>query len=101
MQPLEFKNITIDELSLPMAGEAKIKVFLLRLDKIHHDISGNKWFKLKFYIDDVIAKRKSTVLTFGGAWSNHISALAETCRLCKLKSIGVIRGEEPRDYFIN
>ena len=50
MQPLEFKNITIDELSLPMTGEAKIKVFLLRLDKIHHDISGNKWFKLKFYI---------------------------------------------------
>lgn len=73
----------------------EIHVSVLRLDMIHPVISGNKWFKLRFYIDEAIAQRKTTVLTFGGAWSNHIIATAAACKLNGLKATGLIRGEAP------
>ena len=95
MQPLNFQNISIDELPV---GEMNLNACLLRLDKIHPVISGNKWFKLKFHIDEAIANKKSTVLTFGGAWSNHIVATAAACELNGLQSIGIVRGEKPAKF---
>jgi 1-aminocyclopropane-1-carboxylate deaminase/D-cysteine desulfhydrase-like pyridoxal-dependent ACC family enzyme len=77
-------------------GKNKIDLFLLRLDKIHPDISGNKWFKLKFYLDDAAAQGKKSIVTFGGAWSNHIIAVAAACKLNNLQSTGIIRGEKPK-----
>src|SRR5690242_14325547 len=74
--------------SLPVA------VDVLRLGLLHPVISGNKWFKLKGYLEDAKAKGQSTVLTFGGAYSNHIAATAVAAQLAGMKSIGVIRGEE-------
>lgn len=68
---------------------------VLRLDLLHPVVSGNKWFKLKFFIKDAEATGKKTVLTFGGAYSNHIVATAAAARMIGLKSIGVIRGERP------
>src|SRR5260221_14167293 len=96
MEPLHFENITADQLPPPPSGKNKIDLFLLRLDKIHPDISGNKWFKLKFYLDDAIAQGKETIVTFGGAWSNHIIAVAAACKLNGLQSTGIIRGEKPK-----
>ena len=70
-------------------------VDVLRLDEIHPVVSGNKWFKLKEYLADAKAKSKQTILTFGGAYSNHIIASAAAAQMHGLKSIGVIRGEQP------
>lgn len=70
------------------------KLGVLRLDKIHPEISGNKWFKLKYNLEQAKAENKKTILTFGGAYSNHIAATAVACKLADFKSIGVIRGEE-------
>ncbi|HET9430414.1 MAG TPA: pyridoxal-phosphate dependent enzyme, partial [Chitinophagaceae bacterium] len=55
-------------------------------------------FKLQFYIQDAISKNKKNIVTFGGAYSNHILATAASCRLFGLKSFGIIRGEEPANY---
>jgi 1-aminocyclopropane-1-carboxylate deaminase len=70
------------------------QIGILRLDLIHHEISGNKWFKLKYNLQQVKKVNKSTVITFGGAFSNHIAATAVACKLEGIKSIGIIRGEE-------
>jgi 1-aminocyclopropane-1-carboxylate deaminase len=68
---------------------------VLRLDLIHPVISGNKWFKLKNYMEDALRLGRDTLVTLGGAYSNHIVAAAAACKLYGLKSIGIIRGEKP------
>ncbi|MFT4659898.1 MAG: 1-aminocyclopropane-1-carboxylate deaminase [Patiriisocius sp.] len=68
--------------------------YLKREDEIHPDISGNKWRKLKFNIEKAISQNYPRILTFGGAFSNHIAATAAACNHYGLKSIGLIRGEE-------
>ncbi len=70
------------------------RIGILRLDLIHPEISGNKWFKLKYNLAQAKKVNKSTIITFGGAFSNHIAATALACKLKGLKSIGIIRGEE-------
>ena len=65
-----------------------------REDKIHPFISGNKFRKLKYNIEEAKKQSKKTVLTFGGAFSNHIVATAVAAKLVGLKSIGIIRGDE-------
>ena len=70
------------------------QIGVLRLDLIHPEISGNKWFKLKYNLAQAKKVNKSTIITFGGAFSNHIAATAVACKLEGLKSTGIIRGEE-------
>lgn len=70
------------------------QIGILRLDLIHPEISGNKWFKLKYNLEQAKKENKDTIITFGGAFSNHIAATAVACKLAGLKSIGIIRGEE-------
>lgn len=70
------------------------QIGVLRLDLIHPEISGNKWFKLKYNLEQAKKENKNTIITFGGAFSNHIAATAVACKLEGLKSIGIIRGEE-------
>jgi 1-aminocyclopropane-1-carboxylate deaminase len=72
-----------------------LDVSVLRLDKIHPVISGNKWFKLRYYLEDAKAKGKKSILTFGGAWSNHIIATATAGKIKGFNTVGIIRGEEP------
>lgn len=72
-----------------------IDVSVLRLDEIHPVVSGNKWFKLKAYLDDAARQQKKAILTFGGAYSNHIIATAAACAQHGFQSIGIIRGERP------
>jgi len=73
------------------------KVDLLRLDVLHPIVSGNKFYKLRFYIADATNNGLSTVASFGGPYSNHIVALAFTAKEAGLKSIGYIRtnADEP------
>ncbi len=70
------------------------EVSVLRLDLIHPQISGNKWFKLKYNLEEATKQGLDTILTFGGTFSNHIHATAAACELAGLKSIGIIRGEK-------
>jgi 1-aminocyclopropane-1-carboxylate deaminase len=69
---------------------------VLRLDEIHQVVSGNKWYKLKEYLAHASLMNKKTIVTFGGAWSNHIVATAAACKMHGLQSAGIIRGEKPK-----
>lgn len=93
MQHLAFDHITTDPVSI--FNKKNINAAVLRLDKIHPVISGNKWFKLQYYIKEAKEQQKKKVITFGGAYSNHIVAAAAACKLNGLSSAGIIRGEEP------
>lgn len=70
-----------------------IELSLLRLDLTDEVISGNKWFKLKYNLQHAIDEGYRSVLSFGGAYSNHIHALAKAGFDQGLKTIGIIRGE--------
>ena len=72
-------------------------ISVLRLDLIHPEISGNKWFKLKYNILKAKTEKKECIITFGGAYSNHIAATAFACKEFGIKCIGIIRGEEITD----
>jgi 1-aminocyclopropane-1-carboxylate deaminase len=72
-----------------------VLVDALRLDLLHPIVSGNKWFKLKEYLKDAKEKNKKVLVTFGGAYSNHIVATAAAAQMQNFKSIGIIRGEKP------
>ena len=78
---------------LPGFSTQEVSVDILRLDLLHPVVSGNKWFKLQYYLQDAIATGKNTIASFGGAYSNHIVATAYAAREAGLKSIGYIRGE--------
>jgi len=71
-----------------------ISVFIRREDLIHPFISGNKFRKLKYNLVQAKAENQDTLLTFGGAFSNHIAALAYAGKEQGLKTIGIIRGDE-------
>lgn len=68
---------------------------ILRIDTIHPIISGNKIFKLKYYLRETIATNKVGILTFGGYYSNHLVASAYAAKQANLESIGIVRGERP------
>ena len=87
-------KIESQEISLPLLKEKEIRLFVKRLDKVHPFISGNKWFKLKYNLIEAKKLGHATLLTFGGAYSNHIAATSFAAQEKGLKSIGVIRGEE-------
>jgi 1-aminocyclopropane-1-carboxylate deaminase len=90
-----FEGCRIDSLSSLYKFHTTVDV--LRLDLIHSVVSGNKWFKLKEYLKEAQDQNKKAVVTFGGAFSNHIVATAAATKLCGLKSIGIIRGERPEN----
>ncbi|TCO62708.1 1-aminocyclopropane-1-carboxylate deaminase/D-cysteine desulfhydrase [Actinocrispum wychmicini] len=71
-----------------------IRLFLKRDDLISPEIPGNKWRKLKYNISAARDEGASTLLTFGGAYSNHIRATAAAGHFFGFKTVGVIRGEE-------
>lgn len=71
-----------------------MELWIKREDLIHPEVSGNKFRKLKFNLIEAKHEQKETLLTFGGAFSNHILATASAAKMEGLKSVGVIRGEE-------
>ena len=87
-------KIESQEISLSVLKEKDICLFVKRLDKVHPFISGNKWFKLKYNLIEAKKLGNDTLLTFGGAYSNHIAATAFSAKDKRFKSIGIIRGEE-------
>jgi len=84
------------QLLIPAVIHAGISVDVLRLDLIHPVISGNKFFKLLYPVAKAIDTSAPGIISFGGAYSNHLVALACLCAESGLPFIGVIRGEEPK-----
>jgi len=70
-----------------------VQLNVLRLDRIHPSVHGNKWFKLKGNIEQILQLRSKEVVSFGGAYSNHIYALAALGKFLGFKTTGFIRGE--------
>lgn len=70
------------------------ELYIKREDLLHPFVSGNKFRKLKYNLLEAEKTQIQTVVTFGGAFSNHIAATAAACQERGLKSIGIIRGEE-------
>jgi 1-aminocyclopropane-1-carboxylate deaminase len=95
--PFNIFKVPIEVLHDELFVQKKISVEVLRLDTIHPVVSGNKLFKLHYFLADVLSSTHKTILTFGGAYSNHLVATAFACQANGLKSIGIVRGEKPAD----
>jgi len=86
----------VTQIKSPLLDEKQIKLFIKRDELIHPVIQGNKWRKLKYNILEAQKNKKDTLLSFGGAYSNHLHALAAAGKQLGLKTIGIIRGEAPQ-----
>lgn len=86
---LRTKKSILERIDLLELKDRGIDLYIKRDDLIHSEISGNKWRKLKYFIDLCDSKRKEGILTFGGAFSNHLLATASACSIAGLKSIGI------------
>jgi 1-aminocyclopropane-1-carboxylate deaminase len=84
----------LQELHAKQFVSKNVQVFVKRDDLIDKEVSGNKWRKLNYSIELANYQKKDGILTFGGAFSNHLLATAAACNKSGLKSIGVVRGEE-------
>jgi 1-aminocyclopropane-1-carboxylate deaminase len=93
--PVTATAAIIEPLPLTSLGLYGIEADILRLDKIHPVVSGNKWFKLKYHLQEALRQQRKGIVTFGGAFSNHIVATAYAAKLAGLESTGIIRGEAP------
>ena len=82
------------EITDPIVEKAGVRLLIKREDLNHPLISGNKWWKLKYNLAEAQTQNKKTLLTFGGAYSNHMYATAAAAAELGFKSIGIIRGEE-------
>ncbi len=87
-------KIEVLPLLLPEEFPAISSLAFLRLDLPDPVEGGNKRYKLKYNIEDFRASGKSRIITFGGAFSNHIAATASVCARLSIPSVGIIRGEE-------
>ncbi len=94
---LSTDTISFDKLESDFLSKNGVSVTVLRLDKIHNEVSGNKLFKLHYFVEACLQTEHKTMLTFGGAYSNHLVATAFLCKAKGIKCIGVVRGEEPKE----
>lgn len=90
----ERNSVITEKIDLTAFGLQDISLFVRREDLLHPFVSGNKFRKLKYNIQAAQQQQKDTLLTFGGAFSNHIAAVAFAGKEFGFKTIGIIRGEE-------
>ena len=90
---ISYQATPTQTLLISMLAGSSVKLLVKREDLNHAVVSGNKWWKLKYNLEEAIKQKQDTILTFGGAYSNHIYATAGACKELGLKSIGMIRGE--------
>lgn len=89
------ENKLIQTITEDIFLEKEIDVDILRLDKLHPIVSGNKLFKLKYYLEEVKQKNNTGIVTLGGSHSNHLVAAAYAAKERGICSIGIVRGERP------
>jgi 1-aminocyclopropane-1-carboxylate deaminase len=83
----------VEQIRHELFDKQGLKVFIKRDDLIHPMISGNKWRKLKYLLKQAQAERKTHLVTFGGAYSNHLLATAAAAARFGFASTGFVRGE--------
>ena len=91
----ESTKAEIEDLADDLFLQDQVHVSVLRLDKIHPVVSGNKLFKLHYFLQEALHSGHQTILSFGGAYSNHLAATAFAGKALHLKCIGIVRGERP------
>lgn len=90
----DIKRSILQEITTARWLKRNVKVYVKRDDLIHEEISGNKWRKLMYNVELAKNNKNDTLITFGGAFSNHLVATACACKVLGLKSVGIVRGEE-------
>lgn len=90
-------NLLCEEIHQFSNRPSNIRIWIARLDLIHPVVSGNKLFKLHYFIKAAKESPHKTVVTYGGAFSNHLVATAWYCMNQGLTCIGKVRGEEPKN----
>ncbi len=90
-----FEKSILTRIEHPSILEQRVELFLKRDDLLHPIVSGNKWRKLKYNLDRALTMETDTLISMGGAYSNHLHALAYTGKALGLNTIGIIRGEKP------
>ena len=91
----------LQQIDDPRARRAGVRLLLKRDDLLHPPVSGTKWRKLQPNLERARADGHDTLLTFGGAYSNHLRATAAAGREAGLRTVGVVRGDELRDRELN
>lgn len=86
-----------EQIRLASEGGFLVEIEVLREDLAHGYYHGNKWWKLKKNLEQALSMPVPAILTFGGAYSNHIHATAAAGKLYGMKTVGVIRGERPNE----
>lgn len=89
-----FLNDVVPTTKIDLPFQHGIELFVRREDLLHPEVSGNKFRKLKYNVEAAVGQGYKQLLTFGGAYSNHIAATAAAGRILGIETIGVIRGEE-------
>ena len=92
---ISIRKPPIEPLHCDLLRQAGVSVNVLRLDKCHPQLAGNKWYKLKYNLLEFQQQPDLPILSFGGAYSNHLYALAAAGKLFGMRTIGVVRGEMP------
>ncbi len=91
---MDVRQSILQEITIESFSKRGISLYVKRDDLIDPEISGNKWRKLKYNIALCESKMKTGILTFGGAYSNHLVATAAACKKATIRSIGLVRGGE-------
>lgn len=92
---ININNIKSTEIKSKWLDNKGVSLSMLRLDEIHPVISGNKLFKLHYFLQEALQHPGQPIITFGGAYSNHLTATAYAAKLLHIPSIGYVRGEKP------
>jgi 1-aminocyclopropane-1-carboxylate deaminase/D-cysteine desulfhydrase-like pyridoxal-dependent ACC family enzyme len=96
LQSLSYYDETV---SFSLPGKETMQLSVRRFDRLHPEISGNKWFKLQDWLSDLV--KNESLLSFGGAYSNHLLALSAAGKELGIKTIGIVRGEEVLNPWIS
>jgi 1-aminocyclopropane-1-carboxylate deaminase/D-cysteine desulfhydrase-like pyridoxal-dependent ACC family enzyme len=91
---LKYNKTQVSGIKSQIFEQYGVRLIVKREDQNHPFVSGNKWWKLKYNLAEAVNEDHDTILTFGGAYSNHLYATAAAANELGLKSIGIIRGEE-------
>jgi len=90
-----FNRSILTKIDDPLLAQYQIELWMKRDDLLHPVVSGNKWRKLKYSLDHALSLGADTIISMGGAYSNHLHALAYVGKVLGLKTIGLVRGEQP------
>lgn len=94
---MDAKSSILQKVRYSPENSEPFSFWIKRDDLIDPIISGNKWRKLKFNVEKAKQQNSKGILTFGGAFSNHLIATAKACYLNELKSVGIVRGDELKE----